>query len=178
MIGSGTAALLGLNGGFEALEPVRPQLRQELFEGLEALGSDCVEPALSFGTDLDQSGVFQDVKMLRDSLLGNLEVRRDVVDRPRLVGDEYEHCSASGFGQGAQHGFGGHLDIISRCDLYNVALVCIVMVTRQQGEIGAHRHRGQRGSTGCPRLSPRLDHGGVRPGSVAAFAVSSGRGSD
>jgi hypothetical protein len=80
VIGLDTAALLGLDGGSESLQPLRPQLRQELFEGLEAFGSDGVKPALSFGTDLDQTGVLEDVKVLGDSLLGDLEMRRDVVD--------------------------------------------------------------------------------------------------
>src|SRR5512133_3601139 len=99
---SGSAAIAGLDGVLEALQARGPQLGQERVERLEALRAHLVEPAPALRANGHEAGVLEHVQVLRDSLLGDVEVLGDLVDRPRAVADEQEHRPPAWLGQGRE----------------------------------------------------------------------------
>src|SRR3954468_14582370 len=99
---SGSAAIVGLDGVLEALQARGPQLRQERLERLEALRTDLVEPAAALRADGDEARVLEHVQVLRDRLLGDVEVLGDLVDRARAVTDEEEHRPPAWLRQGRE----------------------------------------------------------------------------
>src|SRR3954454_10692883 len=124
---SGSAAIAGLDGVLEALQAPRPQLGQERLERLEALRTDLVEPAATLRADGDEARVLEHVQVLRDRLLGDVEVLGDLVDPARPVADEQEHRPPAWLGQGREgrlcaHGPGCYRQALTctRRDLYNV----------------------------------------------------------
>ena len=70
----------GLDCGFEALEAIGPEARQERLHLGESLGSGLVEPSLAVGTDIDKACALEHVQVVGNRLLGDVEVGSDLVD--------------------------------------------------------------------------------------------------
>ena len=125
--GSAAIALPRLHVGLETFQALRPQLREESPDGVEAFGADDVEPALAFGSDRHEARVLQDLQVLGDGLLADVEVSGDLVDRARPVADEQQHRPAPRLRQRREGRFGRHAPKDNKTCLVQV-VSCRVLV--------------------------------------------------
>ena len=79
------SAGIALDRALESLELIGPQLVEELADRFEALGTEGVQTSLTRRPHGNQARVLEHLEVLGDGLLGDVEMRRDFVDRVRLV---------------------------------------------------------------------------------------------
>src|SRR6188474_2822194 len=82
--------LLSLGFLLERLQPVAPELLEELLELGEALWPRAVEATCPVSPLVHESGLLQDGQMLGDGRTGHVEVRCDLARRKLGIPDEAE----------------------------------------------------------------------------------------
>src|SRR6202008_2803350 len=98
--GTGSAAILPVfDRVLEALEALWPHLLEELADGLESFGPDGVEAPLADRPDGDQPRFLAYLEGLGDGLLGDVEVRGDLIDGVWLVAYQHQDGPAAGLRQ-------------------------------------------------------------------------------
>jgi hypothetical protein len=96
---------------FELVEVRRPEPAiggQPLVELFEGLGPDPVEPSLRIGARLDEPGVSEDAKVLRDGRLTDAEPVDQLADRPFTVAKQIENLQPAGFAKDLEGSTGSH----------------------------------------------------------------------
>jgi hypothetical protein len=117
-------ALVFLYRLLEVPEALGPQLGEKIANGFDALGPHRVQASLSVRADGHEPGFPKHLEVLRDGLLGDVEVPGDLVDRLRFVANEHQDGSAPGIRQSSQRSFGVHHEkLISIRGLYKYTLV-------------------------------------------------------
>src|SRR5262245_29188094 len=99
---TGSAVIGGLHGVLEALQVLGPELGQEVPHRIEPVRAQQVQALLAARADRDQARVLEHLQVLRYRLLGDVEVVRDLVDRPRLVADQPQDRPAAWLGEGGE----------------------------------------------------------------------------
>src|SRR5262249_36928849 len=77
-------------------------IRQELVERLEASRIDRIDAPLTVSADVNQPGSRQDLKVLRDRLLGDLEMAADLASRAWPIAHELEDVAPTWLDQGTE----------------------------------------------------------------------------
>ncbi len=119
---SAAIAVIGFDRVFEALEALRPHLLEKLPDGLEAFGPECIQSPLADRAHRDQPRVLEDPEVLRDGLLGHVEVGGDLAYRMRLVAYQHQDGPTTGLRQRSQGSLSHHPRRISKLWLVQVAL--------------------------------------------------------
>jgi len=92
----------------QTLQARRPQIRQELIKRLEALRVDRIDAPLTVSVDVNQPSFCQDLKVLRDRLLGDLEMAADLAGRTRPITHQLKDFASTRLDQGTEHRLCGH----------------------------------------------------------------------
>jgi hypothetical protein len=95
-------ATIGFYSLLETLQARRPEIRQEVLQRLEALRIDRIHAPLTVSADGNQPGFFQDLKVLRDRLLGDLEMAADLAGRAWPIAHELEDVTSTWLDQCAE----------------------------------------------------------------------------
>src|SRR5262249_51979616 len=101
---TGSASIASLRGVLESLQALWPEVGQEAAQRGERLRAAHVKATLTLGLDRDEPRLLEDLEVLRDGLLGDIELRRDLVDRARLVPHQAQDVAPARLGQRLQGG--------------------------------------------------------------------------
>src|SRR6202035_1665790 len=85
---TGSAAIAGLHGLLEATEAVWPEFGEEIAQPCQPFRAHHVKTPLALRADGHQSRVPEHLQMLGHSLLGDIELLGDLVDRAWLVAQQ------------------------------------------------------------------------------------------
>src|SRR6516165_9848536 len=102
---TGSVVIAGLHRPLELLELLRPELREEIPQPGQALGTHDVQPPLALRAHRHQARVLEHLQMLRHGLLGDVELLGDLVDRTRPAAQQPQDASPMRLGEGPERGF-------------------------------------------------------------------------
>src|SRR5215831_9499705 len=103
-----STATVGLHDSFKAPQSRRPQIRKELLQCLEPLCIEGIDAAWTVFTHVNQAGSAEHLEVLRDSLLGDVEVAADLTGGARPVAHELEHVASTRLDECAEDRLRGH----------------------------------------------------------------------
>ena len=116
----------------ELVERGRPELIEELADGSESFRADGVEAALALRSYSDQAGLAQDLQVLRDRLLGDVEVGGDLVDRARLLAHEHQDRPSTRLAQRGKRRLGTHAAKVIKGTSCTSANLCTLFPVYQE----------------------------------------------
>jgi len=108
----GSVGMVRLDSLFESLEARGPKLGEKRSERVESFRVDQVQAPLPVLTHGNKPSLAEHLQMKRYSLLGDVEVVGDLVDRARLVANQSNDLAPVRFGKGFQHRICSHTPIV------------------------------------------------------------------